>query len=308
MNPIRSVIITGANAGLGRECARQLALKSDIEKIYLGCRSKEKALAAKIELEIETGRKIFEIFLIDVMDPASVRKAVDTLTSPVDAIVLNAGGMGGREPTSITKGDVTNIFAVNILGHAVFIKELLSRELVTSTILYAGSETARGVPRMGIPRPQLESYSTDELAGIADGTLFNEKSDPMYIYAMVKLMAALWMSELASKHPDIRFITMSPGGTAGTNGMDDLPLAKKIFFKYVGGLIMPLFGMMHGVDVGARRYVDGLFDKAYKTGRFYASTEGSPTGPIIDQASIMPELDVKSFQENAYKAIHRYIG
>lgn len=308
MNPIRSVLITGANAGLGRECARQLAHRSDIKKIYLGCRSEEKARAAKTDLEVETGRKIFEIILIDVMDPASVRKAADTLTSPIDAIILNAGGMGGKEPTALTKDGVTNIFAVNILGHAIFVKELLSRELITSTILYAGSETARGVQRMGVPRPELESYSIDEFAKIADGTLFHEKSDPMYIYALVKLMAALWMSELARRHPNIRFITMSPGGTAGTNGMDDLPLAKKIFFKYVGGLIMPLFGMMHGVDVGARRYVDGLFDKTYKSGRFYASTDGSPTGPIIDQVSIMPELEEKSFQANAYKAIHRHIG
>ena len=43
MKPIQSVMITGANAGLGREAARQLAMRNGIEKIYLACRNQEKA-------------------------------------------------------------------------------------------------------------------------------------------------------------------------------------------------------------------------------------------------------------------------
>jgi len=306
MNPIQSVLITGANAGLGRECARQLAQHDGIEKIYLGCRNELKARTAKIALEAETGRKIFEIILMDMDDPDSVRRSVAELEKPIDAVVLNAGGMCGKDPSLKTKNGVTSIFSVNVLGHAVLVDELLERQLLTSTVLYAGSEAARGIPKMGIAAPALDTSSVIEFTSIADGSKFNEKSDPLELYANVKLMAALWMSAMARQHPHIRFVTMSPGGTTGTNGMDDLPFLKKLFFKHVGGALMPLFGMMHGVDVGAKRYVDGLFNPRFESGRFYASGEGSPTGPVVDQVNIAPDLGNTDFQDNARQAIRRF--
>ena len=64
---IKSVLITGANVGLGKECARQLALQDGTEKIYLACRNEERAQAAKLELEESTGKSVFEIVLIDVL-------------------------------------------------------------------------------------------------------------------------------------------------------------------------------------------------------------------------------------------------
>lgn len=111
---------------------------------------------------------------------------------------------------------------------------------------------------------------------------------------------------MARQHPHIRFVTMSPGGTTGTNGMDDLPFLKKVVFKYVGGTLMPLLGMMHSVETGAKRYVDGLMNAKFETGHFYASRAGSPTGPVIDQAEIDQNLANPDFQDNANKAVHRF--
>jgi len=57
----KSILITGANGGLGKESARQLALIKGTEKIYLACRNLDKAQDAKRSLENSTGKKIFEI-------------------------------------------------------------------------------------------------------------------------------------------------------------------------------------------------------------------------------------------------------
>jgi len=306
MKPIQSVLITGANAGLGREAARQLALRDDVTKIYLACRNPSKAEAAKTSLEAETGRHIFETVLVDVSDPASVRAAVSRMATPIDAVILNAGGTIGSNRNDLTADGVTNMFAVNMLGHVVLVDELLERQLVTSTILYAGSEAARGIPKMGIKRPDMADFSVDEFSSIANGTKFGAKVDPLEVYAGIKLVGAHWMASMARQHPHIRFVTMSPGGTTGTNGMDELPFLKRLFFKHVGGKLMPLFGMMHGVDKGASRYVEGLLNPKYESGHFYASGPDYPTGPLIDQSGIDANLSNHTYQDNANQAVHQF--
>ncbi|MGA8362086.1 MAG: hypothetical protein WB793_10720 [Candidatus Dormiibacterota bacterium] len=37
--PGKTVLITGANAGMGKDVARQLALRPDFKRIYLACRN-----------------------------------------------------------------------------------------------------------------------------------------------------------------------------------------------------------------------------------------------------------------------------
>lgn len=307
MNPIQTVLITGANAGLGKEAAKQLAAQKGIEKIYLACRNKEKAEAAKASLEADTGRQIFEIIIMDVSDPQSVKTAVSDLNKAVDAVVLNAGGTGGKTPNKVDANGVTHIFAANVLGHVVLVEELLAKQLITSTVLYAGSEATRGIAKMGIAKPELSSSSVEEFITIANGQKFGPDGDPLDVYSYIKLVATYWMGAMAKKHPHIRFVTMSPGGTTGTNGMDNLPFVKKIFFKHVGGLLMPIFGMMHSVETGAKRYVDGLLNPKFQSGHFYASASESPTGPVVDQASRYQQFSNSSFQDNAYEAIHQFV-
>ena len=44
--PEKTVMITGANAGLGKEVARQLALRPEFGQVYLACRNAERARTA----------------------------------------------------------------------------------------------------------------------------------------------------------------------------------------------------------------------------------------------------------------------
>ena len=302
---IKSVLITGANAGLGKESARQLALQSGIEKIYLGCRNEEKAKSAKLELEESTGKSVFEILLIDVSNLNSVRSAVESLSEPVEALVMNAGGAGGINFNDKTLDGVTQTFAVNLLGHVVLAEELLKAKKLTKVALYAGTEAARGIKEMGFKRPNVDMSSVDELASIADGTFFGEITDAMIPYGSVKLMGALWISSMARKHSEVRFITMSPGATTGTQAMDTLSPLKKLMFKGMF-LVFGLFGRAHKLEEGAKRFVDGILDKSYKSGIFYASKKGT-AGAIIDQSTLFNDLNNETFQDNASEAIHRFI-
>ncbi len=107
----KTVLITGANVGIGKDIARQLASRPEIARIYLACRNQDRAATAKAELEAETGRRIFDIVLMDVSDPDSVRAGLAGIDGSLDAVVMNAGGMGGKTPMALTPDGATYMFA-----------------------------------------------------------------------------------------------------------------------------------------------------------------------------------------------------
>lgn len=304
----KTIMITGANAGIGKDTARQLALLATTETIYLACRNMNKAQAAKKELEEATGRTIFKILIMDVSDLDSVKKAVTNLSEPIDALIMNAGGIGGKNPRDLTKDGVTTITATNLLGHVVLTEELLKAHKLKKVALFASSEAARGIKKMGMKRPDLKTSSAEEFATVLDGSFFGKAFDPMQVYGVVKYAGTLWMSSMARKHPNIKFISMSPGGTRGTEGMNDLPLIKRIMFKYVGmPIFMPLMGLSHSLNKGAQRFVEGINNASFKSGVFYASKEGVLTGNVVDQSTIFPDLNNTTYQDNAHKAIQKFV-
>jgi len=130
--PGKTVLITGANAGIGKDVARQLALRPEIARIYLACRNQDRATTAKAELEAATGRSIFDIILMDVADLGSVRAGLAAINGSLDALVMNAGGIGGKTPMDLTADGATYV----------------SRR----TFLVTPSSSRRSWPRVGLAR------------------------------------------------------------------------------------------------------------------------------------------------------------
>mmetsp|Transcript_14317 Transcript_14317/g.41166 ORF Transcript_14317/g.41166 Transcript_14317/m.41166 type:complete len:98 (+) Transcript_14317:281-574(+) len=96
------------------------------------------------------------------------------------------------------------------------------------------------------------------------------------------------MSKMARKHPEIRFVKMSPGATAtiGTAVRRDFPWFKRMLIGYLLNiLLVSLNGKAHIYWRSERSgYVDALLEHStYKSGAFYASKEGLP-GELCDQA------------------------
>jgi NAD(P)-dependent dehydrogenase (short-subunit alcohol dehydrogenase family) len=302
--PGKTVLITGANAGIGKDVARQLALRPEMARIYLACRNRDRATTAKAELEAATGKRIFDIVLMDVADPASVRAGLAGINGSLDALVMNAGGIGGKTPMALTADGLTTVFASNVLGHVVLLEALLTEDRLGEVAVFAGSESARGVPKLRMKRPSFASTSADELATVIDGSYFaGRKTDRNLAYGQVKYIGALWMAYLARQHPDRRFVTVSPGNTSGTDGPNALGLPLRLAAKYV----MPRLGISHKLDVGARRLVEGVTDPTLSSGVFYASAANKLTGPLVNQADIFSDLANPSFQDHANEALHRVI-
>ena len=303
-----SILITGANIGLGKETARQLALKKETKKIILFCRNQAKAEAAKKDLEEKTGKKIFEIIIGDVSDANSVRRAVEKITEPIDAIILNAGGMVGKTAGKITPSGMNELAATNILGHVILVEELIKVGKIKKTVLLASSEAIPGVRALGMKPVAMKTSSVDEFAAVLDGSYFGDKFDPMQAYGYVKYVATMWLFSMARKYPELKFVAMSPGNTAGTQAPDNIAQPIKFIVTYIMmPIVMPLMGVVHKLEVGAKRFVDGISEEQYKSGIFYASKEGKLTGAVVDQGTFFVDLKNNSFQENADRAIHRFI-
>jgi hypothetical protein len=164
------------------------------------------------------------------------------------------------------------------------------------------------VPKLRIPRPTFSSSSADEFASVIDGSFFaGDKFNVMLAYGQVKYLGALWMASMARRHPELRFVTMSPGNTAGTEALRDQPallriIANRILLPYVA----PAFGIGHKLDIGAKRLADAVTDTSLQSGVFYASAANTITGPVIDQAEIIPQLHDARIQDQAYEAIQRF--
>src|SRR5579871_1235372 len=170
-----SILITGANIGLGKDTARQLALKKETKKVILFCRNQVKAEAAKKELEEKTGKKVFEIIIGDVSDANSVRKAVEKIKEPIDAIILNAGGMVGKTAGKITPSGMNELAATNILGHVILVEELIKRGKLKKAVLSVSAEAVPGVKTLGMKPVSMKTSTVDEFTAVLDGSYFGHK-------------------------------------------------------------------------------------------------------------------------------------
>ena len=108
------VIVTGANSGIGKATARQLA---DLgATVVLACRCKERAEAALCELNCVEGR-CFDLLPLDLADLDSVRAFAAAFAAKydhLDALINNAGILGRRRAE--TKQGFEMSFGVNYLG------------------------------------------------------------------------------------------------------------------------------------------------------------------------------------------------
>jgi NAD(P)-dependent dehydrogenase (short-subunit alcohol dehydrogenase family) len=99
----RVALVTGANRGIGREVAHQLAQRG--YEVLLGARDEVKAADAAAEIAASTGARVSGVAL-DVADPASIAAAVAKVQAEpgrLDVLVNNAGvgldfGVSGTEP------------------------------------------------------------------------------------------------------------------------------------------------------------------------------------------------------------------
>lgn len=142
----KTVIITGANKGIGKEAAKEIAKLG--AKVYMACRSLDSANQVREEIIKETGNQNVFVKHLDLASVDSIQKFAESFKqeeSKLDVLINNAGLW--TKTKKLTDINVEQTFAVNVLGHQLltqlFVDEL--RSASPSRIINTASHFAGGL-------------------------------------------------------------------------------------------------------------------------------------------------------------------
>lgn len=122
---MKTAVITGANSGIGKITALELA-KGGYQVVMI-CRNQEKALAAKEEIAEETGNNNLHIEICDLSLMGNIVEAAEHIREnhpAIDILVNNAGLLPQSERQTTAEG-LELTFAVNHLAYFLLSRELL---------------------------------------------------------------------------------------------------------------------------------------------------------------------------------------
>jgi retinol dehydrogenase 12 len=170
----RTVVVTGANTGIGLATASALAGQG--WRVWVACRSEAKGAAAVAGIKAATGSSAVFFLALDLADLASVRAGAEAFLGrgePLQVLINNAGVGGAR---GVTKQGFELMFGVNHLGHFLLTRLLLER-LVSSgparvvTVSSDAHYNAAGVDFEAVRRPArgitgLGEYAVSKLCNV----------------------------------------------------------------------------------------------------------------------------------------------
>jgi NAD(P)-dependent dehydrogenase (short-subunit alcohol dehydrogenase family) len=126
----KTIVVTGANTGLGFEAAKTLAGKG--ARVLLGCRSQSKAQAAKDRILSAYPKADVVIVELDLGSLTSIKKAAEQINQEprLDVLINNAGIM--VPPLEYTEDGFESQFGVNHLGPFALTSLLLDKIRATA--------------------------------------------------------------------------------------------------------------------------------------------------------------------------------
>jgi NAD(P)-dependent dehydrogenase (short-subunit alcohol dehydrogenase family) len=267
MTTTRTVIVTGANAGLGLECARNLLARDGSWHVVLAVRNPELGAAAISELGAPDRCSVIRV---DLASLASVRDFVAAFAAaglpPLHAIVCNAGLQ--VLDTKHTVDGVEMTFGVNHLGHFALVTGLLDQLVGPARIVVVASGTHDPAKFTGMPHPE---YSTaEQLAHPAADAPVNGRRR----YTTSKLCNVLFAYELDRRlgkgANGITVTAFDPGLMPGSGLARDYSPAQRVVWSVVGPLLR-LLPNVNSTRTSGTRLAALAVDPAFEgvTGRYY---------------------------------------
>ncbi|XP_052869332.1 retinol dehydrogenase 14 isoform X3 [Anopheles cruzii] len=217
----KTVIITGANSGIGKETARDLARRG--ARVIMACRNMETAKQAREEIVAETGNTQLIIKQIDVSSLASVRAFAREIVAaePVIDVLIHNAGVAQAYNNKVTADGLEFTMATNYYG--VF--------LLTHLLIESLKKADQG--RVVIVSSKLYQYASLNPENINSINPVNYFSlFPVHLYSLSKFAEIMFTQELARRLKGTRVTAncLHPG-VIDTGIWRNLPFPLSLLFK-----------------------------------------------------------------------------
>ncbi|PPQ75675.1 hypothetical protein CVT26_001853 [Gymnopilus dilepis] len=195
----KTVIVTGANVGLGFEAAKHFA-RMNPGKLILACRNKEKGEAAVNAIKQETGCDTVEVWSLDLQSFASVKSFAEKFEEEgnrLDILVENAGTLPTNKLKFTADGWETSV-QTNDLSTSLLALLLLPRLLDTA-------EKFNTAPRLVVLTSETHYWSKPDKRILDSPNPFNQYAHKDHLisrkggfdrYTVTKLLNILFVRAL----------------------------------------------------------------------------------------------------------------
>ena len=220
----KTCLVTGANSGLGRAAAVELARRGG--RMILACRPGHDTICD--EIKRESGTESVELVEVDLADLRSVHRCCDELRDRgvrIDIALLNAGLMTPTARQSPQGYDT--MLAVHFLANRVMIDRWLADGVIDPS--QADSET----PRIVFVSSEAHRSSADLDIERLDAFTPYGMRDAMRHYGLSKLALCTYATELSRRlNPgdgvEVAVHSLCPGGVATNIARDAPPMLKPV--------------------------------------------------------------------------------
>ena len=132
----RTILVTGANAGIGYWCAERLAVRG--ARVLLGCRSTERARTAVGAIVARAPDADLRILPVDLGSLASIARASADIGERLDAVICNAGVKTARREARTIDG-LDLMVGTNFLGHFALLAQIMPHLADDARVVAVGS-------------------------------------------------------------------------------------------------------------------------------------------------------------------------
>ncbi len=260
---MNSIIITGANTGIGFQCALKMAKLAPNEQIILACRNEQLGKDAVASIGKKTGHQYMKCLPLDLASLKSINEFTQIFSKEkhhqISTLVNNAGIQNVAE-TQYTEDGFELTFGVNHLGSFALTLLLLPFMNHNARITFVSSGTHDPSQKTGVP--DAEHTHTKLLAYPEDTT---EKALPVgqKRYATSKLCNIMTVYQL-QKHlsgTNIHVNAFAPGLVPGTGLARNYPP----FYKFISNYIFKVMIRFNPKMNSAKTSGENLANLAYSS-------------------------------------------
>ena len=266
---MKTVIVTGANSGLGLWTTKYLL---DLNyQVIMACRDIEKAQKAINAFPEFDKSKAFIIKKLNLADFESIRNFVADLTDFKEICALDCNaGMSYEGPFRFSKDGIEETFATNYLGHFL-LTNLLLEKYTLERIVMVSSELHNPQNKSAFAKAEFKSVAEMAHPKVDENSTLQKQSQSFYATSKLCVMLFAYELDRRLRKKDSATKTlingMNPGLMLTTNLGRTYKPGEKFYRKFLD-LIFKIIGLSDNPQNSAKTVVR-LIDSVETSGEYY---------------------------------------